>query len=85
MAVFIRIDEAEDHMPEVSEITRQRRHPVVVADRVRVSAQVAEVLERHKRPDKELVIDRLALHYLSQDPGARLRAGSQGINQRLFV
>lgn len=49
MAVFVGVDEAEDHVPEVARIGGQRRHPVRVADRVRVAAQVTEVLHRHER------------------------------------
>ena len=53
-AVFVGEDEAEDHVTEVARVVSKRCDPVVVTNRVRIAAQVAEVLHRHERADEEL-------------------------------
>src|ERR1041385_2423327 len=84
-AVFGGEDEAEDHVPEVARIVRQRCDPVGVANRIRVAAQVSEVLHRYKRTDEKLVLDRFALNDLAQDLPARLLIRIKRRNQICLV
>ena len=57
VAIFVRIDKAEDHVPVIVRVCRQRGDPVGVANRVRVAPQVTEVLQGHERADEELIRD----------------------------
>jgi hypothetical protein len=72
VTVFIGIDEAEDHVPEVARVGCQGCDPVIVTNRVWISSQVAEVLHRHECADEELVRHARQLHDLAQHLRPRL-------------
>lgn len=73
-SILRRIDKAENHVTEVLRIGIQRIEPILEADGVRVSPEVAKVLHRDKSSIEELVEHRLAFYHRSQNLSSCLPA-----------
>ena len=83
--VLGRKQESENHVAIVAGIRRQSVDPVVVANRIRITSQVAFVFHIDERRDDVLVKNDLALDDISQHVSARHGTAGETIDQLLPV